>query len=70
MPEYSFEYEETQVFQVNFYVDNNGEAIGLLESIQNGNITPHEIDNATWTDKVATFVVDPNSLYRTDGEDI
>lgn len=70
MPEYSFSYEEIQVLQASFFADDNVQARGILESIQNGELYPQDIDTVVINDKAYELVVDTSSLYRTDGEDV
>jgi hypothetical protein len=72
MPEYAFNYEESQVFEVRFTADTKWDAINIMDMVQNGELDPMSWDDhsATCHDKRYELFVDKGSLSRTDGEDV
>jgi len=72
MPQYSFIYEEVQVYEVVFEADTKSDAEAVMEAVQDGEIDPISWDepSASYNDKAYELIVDTNSLTRTDGEDV
>jgi hypothetical protein len=72
MPEYAFNYEEAQVFELRFTADTKWDAINIMEMVQNGELDPMSWDDpsATCYDKNYELIVDKGSLSRTDGEEL
>jgi hypothetical protein len=70
MPEYEFWYDETTTRKAYFEADDNVEAKGILEMVENGEIGPEDIDRVHFKEVSYEIGVDANSLSRLDGEDV
>lgn len=70
MPEYEFWYDETYTYKAYFTADDNTHAKRILEMIENGTISPEDIEGVQLKDKGYEIGVDAGSLSRLDGEDV
>ncbi len=72
MPEYSFNYEEVGVYEVRFTTDTKWEAENIMNMVQDGELDPMSWDDpsAICYNKNYLFIVDKDSLIRTDGEEV
>jgi hypothetical protein len=70
MPEYEFWYDETCTYKAYFTADDNAHARGILQMVENGTISPEDIDGVQLKDKGYEIGVDTNSLSRLDGEGV
>jgi hypothetical protein len=70
MPEYAFEYEETESYEVRFEADTKWEAQDIMDMVQNGEIDPKNWKHANSWSSIFKLTVDKTSLTRTDGEEL
>jgi hypothetical protein len=70
MPTYEFWYDETTTRKAYFEADDNVEAIGLVQMVENGEISPEEIDTVYFKEVSYEIGIDVGSLSRLDGEDV
>jgi hypothetical protein len=70
MPTYEFWYDETTTRKAYFEADDNVEARGLVQMVENGEISPEEIDTVYFKEVSYEIGIDVGSLSRLDGEDV
>ncbi len=70
MPTYEFWYDETTTRKAYFEADDNVEARGLVQMVENGEIGPEDIDTVYFKEVSYEIRIDVGSLSRLDGEDV
>jgi hypothetical protein len=70
MPTYEFWYDETTTRKAYFEADDNVEARGLVQMVENGEIGPEDIDTVYFKEVSYEIGIDVGSLSRLDGEDV
>jgi hypothetical protein len=70
MPTYEFWYDETTTRKAYFEADDNVEARGLVQMVENGEISPEDIDTVYFKEVSYEIGIDVGSLSRLDGEDV
>lgn len=70
MPQYEFWYDEITTYKVLFEADDNVEAKGILKRVEAGEISPEDIHEIAIKEKGYEIAIDPDTLSRTDGEDV